>query len=253
MPEPIVIETPEEKKAMNDSLKSFIGGPDLFSTPAPAGAKVIEQKPVPASTVTETTPAAITEVPKGEGEGVQKTEDQNKDETLTPEEKKEKRDYYSNLGKLHAELAEKNRIIQEQKDKETALMLEKYKESGAVEDINKLIDIRMRERDTQEEGKEIARLEKLERDTFITSNPELKEEITAIENVRNQFPNMSYEAASKLHLATTNPALLVKKTGAYNPTNLNNASPSARSAGTDPDGLTQQEVNTGLRNFLLGN
>ena len=59
-------------------------------------------------------------------------------------------------------------------------------------------------------AKDISRLEELERSTFIKEHNPAKDELAGIEEVKNDFPNMSWEYARKVYLADTNPEKLVQ-------------------------------------------
>lgn len=216
---------------------------------SPASEAVDQTNQNPASINKETTPAATSEAPNGEGEGAQNTDNEKKDEkpVLTEKERNQKKEYLSQINKLQKELEEKNRLISERQTETEKEMNGKYKESGTMDDINKIVDLALHRKDLDAQTAQLAQAERVEKDSFIRENPELKDELAEIEAVREQFPNMSYDAAAKLHLATSKPELLIKKTGVYNPTPMN-SSP----ASISPDEMSPAELGRGLQSYLMG-
>jgi nucleotidyltransferase/DNA polymerase involved in DNA repair len=116
-------------------------------------------------------------------------------ESHTKEERDFKKLYYSETSKLRKQIEELSKGKEE--------VVSKFSQES-VETLERIVDAKVQSAKIQE-------YEVAEKNAFISTYPELKNELDNIESIRDSFPNMSYTAARSLYLATTNPAALVQK------------------------------------------
>lgn len=112
--------------------------------------------------------------------------------------------------KIEKELKKKyySKLNQEQKKAaQYKAELESLKESGfsdeQIEAMRKVV-----RHETQEQ--EIGRVQQIELDNFVKKYTPSKADLNAIKEIVSDFPQMSYEAARKFHLAQTRPEELIK-------------------------------------------
>lgn len=233
-------------KAQAETLMQglFNGNEPVLVTPAATGDEQSEdQGSTPEIEVLE----GEDEVPDIKSEEVKPEVKKEGDEKSDAEkkERKEQMRIKTKLEKAKADAIEYERILSEKRTKTTEEIAGKYKSDSVLSDIKSIVELELQEERLKNTNAEIVHLEKMEKNEFVSSHPELKNDLEAIEALRAQYADMSYERASLLFLAENRREALAPRRGITNATNLGNYA-GAMNSGEPSDSEKRAEISSML-------